>query len=373
MRLRKVSLIFILVLLLAGYLGAQPATYGAIDLGSKGTKAALYSFVRDKGELTAKPLMSDTVNTKLVSSMNGTRFTAEGINDAIDATQSLLEKMQTAARKNKLANVKYYIVGSSGVSKGENKDELAAAVKKATGIDMDYIDARREGYLALLSSIPRIDRSTAILVDIGSGNTKLGCIVGESNEKSFKSAEIPYGSVTGRKAALKLNSADIRAGIGQIMRDEVRPSYAKESMDIPCLRNRRSIYWTGGAAWATATMIHPERALYENARIARGDIDTFLARLFDGTWNQLDLKYKFPKGTSRDWQIKTRARAEAEKNDLMSTFIAEDIMSGVSIMKTILDVSNPSAEIFFARNGYYINSYVLEKYTEDQEVVASKK
>ena len=119
-------------------------------------------------------------------------------------------------------------------------------------------------------------------------------------------------------------------------------------------------------------MIHPELALYENARITRTELDAFLMRLFNGTWNQIDLRYKFPKGTSKKWQADTRLRAEAEKDELMGTFLAEDLMSGVSIMKTILDLSNPSVEIFFARNAFYINSYVLEKYAEDQKVAASK-
>jgi exopolyphosphatase/pppGpp-phosphohydrolase len=370
--MRLVKTVLAGFLLCSAVLSAQTRYYGAIDLGSKGVKAALYSFVREAEGPDAHVILKNTINTKLVSSMNGKRFTADGIQDAADATHRLLEQMQGESKKRKLADVKYYIVGSSGIAKNENKEELAAAVKKATGVDMDFIDAQSEGYFGLSSTIPRRLRSTAIYIDTGSGNTKLGCVIGGSEVSNFRTAEIPYGSVSGRNAAAKGNPADIRAGIVQLMQDEVRPVYSKQSMDIPCLRNRQSIYWTGGAAWATATMMHPERALAAYVKLTRADLDTFLGRLGDGTWNQKKLAYVFPKGTSKEWENQTRAKAEKERNDVMDVFAAEDLLAGVSIMKTVLDSSNPSATILFARNGGYIYGYAIEKYKEDRDTNSPK-
>jgi Ppx/GppA phosphatase family protein len=358
MRIVKVMIIGALFFL-ADVLGAQTRFYGAVDLGSKGVKATLYSFVHEADGDAPFPLLDKIINTKLVSSMKDARYTPEGIQDAVDATRSLIEQMQAKAKEKKLDSVRYYIVGSSGVAKGENKDELAAAVKKATGIEMDFIDARKEGYLGLASSVPWDHRSTAIYVDIGSGNTKLGCVVGEPDLANFRSAEIPYGSVSGRNAAAKRNSADMRAGIEQLMHDEVQPAYAKQSMDTPCLKNRKRIYWTGGAAWATATFMHPRLVGRLYVPITRRDLERFLAQLGDGTWNQRD--FVFPKGTQKS----LRTKAEKERNDVMNVFVAEDLLSGVSIMKTVLDASNPSAEIRFARNANYTYGYAQEKYKED--------
>lgn len=370
--MRLVRIVLVGVLLCSAALSAQTRYYGAIDLGSKGVKAALFNFVRETDGLDAKVRFKNTINTKLVSSMNGARFTAEGIQDAADATRRLLEQMQGEAKKKKLVDVQYYIVGSSGVAKGENGEELATAVKKVTGIDMEFIKAQDEGYFGLSSTIPRDSRSTAIYIDVGSGNTKLGCVIGGSEVSNFKSAEIPYGSVSGRNAAVKGNSADIRAGIEQLMQGEVRPAYSKQSMDIPCLRNRQSIYWTGGAAWATATMMHPERALNAYVKLTRKDLDTFLERLSDGTWNQKKLAYAFPKGTSKETEIEARTAAEKERHAVMDVFAAEDLLAGVSIMRSVLDASNPSAVIRFARNGNYIYGYAIEKYKEGRDTDSPK-
>jgi Ppx/GppA phosphatase family len=370
--MRVVKTVLIGVLWCSASLSAQSRYYGAVDLGSKGVKAALYSFVREAEGLDARVLLKNTITTKLASSMKDARFTAEGIQDAVDATRRLFEQMQGEAKKRRLAEVRYYIVGSSGVAKAENREDLTAAVKKATGIDMEFIDARDEGYFGLSSTIPRDSRSTAIYIDIGSGNTKLGCVIGGAEVSNFKSAEIPYGSVSGRNAAATRSSVDIRTGIEQLMQDEVRPAYSKQSMDTPCLRNRQSIYWTGGAAWATATMMHPERALSAYVKLTRADLDTFLGRLNDGTWNQKKPSYNFPKGTSKKWEIDTRAKAEKERNDVMDIFAAEDLLAGVSIMKTVLDASNPSAVIRFARNGNYIYGYAIEKYKEDRDMDSPK-
>jgi exopolyphosphatase/pppGpp-phosphohydrolase len=370
--MRAVRIVILGLLWCSASLSAQSRYYGAIDLGSKGVKAALYSFIREAEGLDTRVLLKNTINTKLTSSMNDARFTAEGIQDAVDATRRLFEQMQDEAKKRRIAEVKYYIVGSSGISKTENREDLAAAVKKVTGIEMEFIDARDEGYFGLSSTISRDQRSTAVYIDIGSGNTKLGCVVGGSEVSNFKSVEIPYGSVSGRNAATKRNSADIRAGIEQLMQDEVRPAYSKQSMDTPCLRNRQTVYWTGGAAWATATMMHPEKVLSAYVRITPADLDTFLGRLSDGTWNQKKLTYNFSKGTSKKDESDIRAKAEKERNNVMDIFAAEDLLAGVSIMKTVLDASNPSAVIRFARNGNYIYGYAIEKYKEDRNMDSPK-
>jgi exopolyphosphatase/pppGpp-phosphohydrolase len=244
--MRSVKLSFTLFFLTAAVY-AQTRYYVAIDLGSSGTKGMLYTF-KDGAPET---ILNETINTKLVSSMSGTRFTAAGIDDAANAAKQLIADMKAAAAKKHLANIdSIYILGSSGVAKAENKDDLVAAVKSATGVDMQFIDPKQEIYYGLITAVPRKKRASAILVDVGSGNTKLGCLVGEPALRNLKSAEIPIGSKSGRNAALKKNPNDVQKGIQQVIDDDVRPVFRKESMDAPCLRNRRLIYWTGGAAWA---------------------------------------------------------------------------------------------------------------------------
>jgi len=338
--------------------------YGAVDLGSKGTKAALYSFVTEEDGRNPVVIFNKTVNTKLVSSMKDGQFTKEGVADATDAVKQVVDAMKAEAAKQKIDVDIYYVVGSSGVAKATNKEDLVTAVKAATDIDMDFVDAAREGYYGLLSAVPLSRRPNSMYIDVGSGNAKLGCLVGDSDLKNFKSAEIPFGSVSGRNEAAKRNPKDINAGIEAVMAD-VNDAYEKQSRDIPCLRNRQRVYWTGGAAWATATFTHPEKELNGWVTITKRDLDTFLARLKDGTWNQKKPVFVFPKDMPLDRQKAIRVKAAKERDDVQNVFVREDLLSGVSIMNAVLNASNPSATVRFVRTGNFIYGYALEKFKAD--------
>jgi hypothetical protein len=362
--MRHIKQIFLMALLLAISAGAQTRYYGAIDLGSKGAKAALFHFVAEGKEQTPEVIFNRVINTRLVSSMKDGEFSEAGIHEAADAVQELLGDMRKEAAKpakngNHYNVDHYYVVGSSGVAKADNKDDLAKAVKAATGIDMVFIDAVKEGYYGMRSAVPSDLLRDSMYIDVGSGNTKLGCVVGDSAPKNFKSVEIPFGSVTGRNEGSKRSPSDIKAGIEQVMKD-INQAYLMQSMDVPCLRNRQNIYWTGGAAWATATFMHPEKSLNAFVVISRRDINRFLSTLNDGTWNQKEPVLVFPKGTPVKSQENVRQKAKSERDNVMNIFVREDLLSGVSIMKTVLDNSNGSAVVTFARENSYLYGYALE-------------
>jgi TIR domain-containing protein len=342
----------------------QPRYYGGIDLGSKGTKAEL--FLLDNND----DLCCDPKNTKLVSSMKDGQFTSDGIQDATDKVKQQIKAMRAEAEKDRI-QVQYFIVGSSGVAKAKNKNALAASVKAATGIDMDFIDAKREGYFGLLSTMPSIPKDKLFVssyVDIGSGNTKFGCVVGGLDLADYQGGEIEYGSVSARILGTEKNPKDKKAGIDEVM-EEVGQHYYQESSSAPWLQSVTEIYWTGGAAWATATFMHPDKALEPTVKIARSDLDTFLARLRDGSWNQKPLPYSFPKDMPSATQEAIRKAAEKDwyggdgKDGVMKVFAGEDLYAGISIMKTILGYSNASATVTFVRDGgKFLHGFATEKY-----------
>jgi hypothetical protein len=343
--------------------------YVAVDLGSKGTKATLYFFVSEEEGSKPVDISGKTVNTILVSSMKDGQFTDAGIADAASAVKTVIDAMKDEAKKRGIDVESYYVVGSSGVAKGKNKSDLVQAVKASAGIEMTFVDAPHEGYFGLISSVPPIRRPISMYVDIGSGNTKLGCMIGPSDFKNFKGAEIIYGSVSGRNEAFKRNPDDLNAGMDSVMTD-VTHTYEAQSRDIPCLRNRDRIYWTGGAAWATATYAHPESALSGWVVITKRDLDSFLVNLKNGTWNQKKRTVALPNDMPIEKQNAIRARAAEDWNGdhgVMNTFVREDLLSGVSIMEAVLSSSNPSATIRFVRNGGFLYGYALGQLNGDKE------
>jgi exopolyphosphatase/pppGpp-phosphohydrolase len=336
--------------------------YAAIDLGSKGVKAFLYFFSRDGELLDATTLFKNDVNTKLVSGAQDGKFTAAGIEEATQAASRLLEELKAAATTNKIANVSYYIVGSSGVAQFANREELKQAVDKATGLSMSFVDANEEGYYGLLSAIPRPRRPMSASVDIGSGNTKIACM----QDGKAATSQIPYGSVTLRNAALAKapQPADYPNAVNTIIDSEVRKQVTG------CGSERARLYWIGGAAWATATFTHPERATWGYVPISRADIDGFLKQLKDGTWNQGGPHFQFaPEVTAKQREAATKA-ATADQQRVQGVFSREDLLAGVSLMKAVLDGHSAPPSVYFVRNGNYLFGWALEKYNADSGATA---
>jgi len=366
--MRLAGTFILMCLALVGLCNAQTRYYGAVDLGSSGTKAYLYSFAEEGGDPYPEVITSasKTINTILVSSMKDGKFTEAGIAAAADAVKQVVDNMRAEAKRLNITVDLYYVVGSSGVALSKNTDDLVKAVKAATGIDMDFVDVKNEGYFGMTSAVPKKRRDNSVYLDIGSGNTKLGCLVGDEDIKNFRSTEIKLGSKSGRNAGAEANPTDIFAGIRQVMLDKVAPAYKKESMDIPCLANRQRIYWSGGAAWATASLMHPEWADDNWVIITKEDLNQFLAKLSAGTWNQ-DLVYHWdrrPKGMTEKMQNSIKEKAEKERKDVLNVFVREDLYSGVSIMKAVLDASDPKALLQFVRTGNFIYGYALQRFKE---------
>src|SRR5215475_13336089 len=70
---------------------AKVEYYGAVDLGSKGTKATLYSFEPEEDGDYPNAVFTKVINTKLVSSMVDGKFTKDGIADAADAVKQVID------------------------------------------------------------------------------------------------------------------------------------------------------------------------------------------------------------------------------------------------------------------------------------------
>ena len=346
-----------------------PKYYGAVDLGSRGIKAFLFSFVREGDGPDAQAVYKNEINTKLVSGAQGDKFTPAGIEEAATAVSTLLGELKSQAADRKLANVEYYVVGSSGVAKFANHDDLKAAVDKAAGISMSFVDAAHEAYYGLLSGIPKYRRNVSVMVDIGSGNTKIAYLDhGES-----RATEIPYGSVTLRKAALTADP-DYTVGLNKLLVDKIAPAYKEQPKVASCSTpiSRHRFYWIGGAAWATATFTHPETAKYGYVSISLSDINSFLSQLQDKSWLDREPQFHFAPDVKPSTRQIIQAANLADRKAVAEVFSREDLLAGVSIMKTILQGQDVSPTVFFVRNGNYLFGYALEKYREDNDEQADE-
>jgi hypothetical protein len=319
------------------------AVYGGIEIGSRGVKARLFSFTGNGDSRAVRQHFSKSINTALVSSMVSGKFTPEAIREVSQAVSVFVRDLKSAAESEKLGPLEIFAVASSGVAKGSNRADLLEEIRRASGVEAELAGASTEGLDGLISAIPAPRRDESLLIDTGSGNTTAGCLV----DGNYRSAEIPYGSVSLRNAAI--DSADYESALQSVLDRTVKPDYRRQTLNRPCLANRGRIYWIGGAAWAAATFLHPEHAANAYVEITRAELDQFLAKLKNRSWNA------------------TPPRAPAalqEWKDVQNVFAREDVLAGVAIFRSLLDLSNPNARILFARNGSFLYGHALSRYVE---------
>jgi hypothetical protein len=353
----------------SGPSSSTPA-YGGIEIGSKGVKARLFSFKGTGENRTVQEYFSRSLNTSLASSMVSGKFSETGIQEVVKAIQSQIEEMKKASDKEKLGAPEIFAIASSSVGKAINTQALLTAVRDTTGVEITVIDAKMENYSAFVSSVPEPRRDEALMVDTGSGSASAGCQV----DADYKYAEIPYGSVSLRNTSI--DSADYDAALKGVIDTMIKPAYRKTTLNNPCLANRARIYWIGGAAWASATFTHPERATNAFVSITRKELDGFLAKLKDGSWNANPPSLTFPKDTPDSVRNSMNAAALKDWKGVQNVFVREDLIAGVSLFRSILDQSNPNAKITFVRNGNLLYGYALTRFVEGKaanKLVASSK
>ena len=336
------------------------SVFGGVEIGSKGVKARLFSFSGTGENRAVKEHYSKSINTSLVSSMTSGKFSENGIQEVSNAVVQLADELKAAAEKEKLGAIEIFTVASSAVAKGANHKELLASVKRLSGYEPVLIDARTENLNGLISAVPEPRRDEALLIDTGSGNTTAGCLV----DADYKNAEIPYGSVSLRNTSI--DSSDYEAALKGVLDAMVKPSYKKETLNKPCLANRGRIYWIGGAAWAAATFIHPERSTNAYVEITKKEIDEFLGKLKDGSWNANQPRMNFAKETPDSVRRAVTTAALKDWKGVQNVFVREDVYAGVSLFRSLLEVSNPNARILFVRNGNFLYGYALSRYIENK-------
>ena len=336
--------------------------HGGIEIGSRGVKATAINFTRKGNGYDVKILYTETINTSIMK-LKDNRFTPEGLKEAADAVEKMFTKLQAEYQ---VPVEQIYIVGSSGL-RADNKPELVSAVNKAIGRPMSFLTVELEVQLSIAGTIPRKrddetkplnEREVALLLDIGSGNTKGGYQQPDSPKEEFVTMGIPFGTVSFTNEVNKLRKveADLSGFVADamviapgILNEQLRKEVEKK----PGMLYRKRVYLSGGIIWAMATLMHPDnrRAF---VTLTTDDIAMFHYRArndMDGLLNP-DLS-----------RIDEQKRAEIKKeiDAVKATFTPKNIIAGAEILNAVsAEFKLQNKEVWFARFGNlsWILSYV---------------
>jgi hypothetical protein len=275
-----------------GYLFAQPSlelkfkrstVYAGIEVGSKGVKMSLLEMGRKN---TDNNIVGDTsINTDFIS------FTPATFNASLKA---LCDLYQTALVLYQVPANRIYTVISSGVNVSAQKDEKTKWIQAFIdsfrlkihdpGRKVEVIDAAEEARLSHLGIVPESKRFTTFLIDIGSGNTKGGYFPND-NTDHIKLFELTWGTQSTANTAI--NRLDGDNSIKNYNRQLQRVLSGDADKEITYAVNVSGAYnmsdnvaFSGGAAWATATLLFPELIDDPVIPVTYDQVEAFFQKLY---------------------------------------------------------------------------------------------
>ena len=327
---------------------AQSRIYCGVEVGSKGVKARIFEFGVKDSESSLRVSFSKDINTTIIASMKDGELGAAAIAETADAVAAVIKEMRGLSE-----GCKAFAVGSSGVALAKNTASLAEAVAQRIDIGaMDFITAEQEAEFGFISSIPKKDWPQAVLVDIGSSNTKIGY----RGEGRFRAADLPYGSVSLTKKAAD-GGADFSRALGSTVDSTVRPALRDISSRLPGVMNRKKVFWIGGAGWSLATFMRPDQGARDFVRLERSDVRRFLGALNDRSW----ANYR----PSAKASAKARAVFEKDSARVVEVFSRDNLLAGVSLFDAFLNDRGVDGPIYFVRSGQWIMGYAAAKFADE--------
>lgn len=290
----KRLVVFCLCLFLSGIAVAQTqaklsfkntSIYAGIEVGSKGVKMSVLEKPEKAKDLGVFTVILDTsINTDFIS------FTEPTFNATVNA---LTELYNVANKRYAVPTEQIFTVISSGVQiTAEKSDNLNWLTKLADAFkiqvnepnrEVKIIDVTEEARLSHLGIIPASRRYSTFLIDIGSGNTKGGYFP-YSNTKDIRLFQLTWGTKSIANETEKRMNDDLT--FSNYYRQMQRVLNGPADQEIVYAINVSGAYnmsdniaFSGGIAWATATLLFPE--LIENAvvPVTYDEVAQFLERI----------------------------------------------------------------------------------------------
>jgi exopolyphosphatase / guanosine-5'-triphosphate,3'-diphosphate pyrophosphatase len=157
----------------------------AVDLGTNSIRLLVARLA--EGETELSDLARDMVITRIGQGVDRTKQLDP---EALRRTTRVLERYSRRARA--LGAERIHLTATSAVRDASNRDELAAAVERATGEPMEVLSGHEEALIGFEGATRGLDMPSPFLVlDIGGGSTEF--VIGDRRPTSAISAQI--GSV----------------------------------------------------------------------------------------------------------------------------------------------------------------------------------
>lgn len=342
------------------------ALYSGIEVGSKGVKMSLLEVGKNAKNSGSFNVLKDTsVNTDFISFSSPT----------FQATLSgLCNLYEIASKQYSIESDKIFTVISSGVQMQAVKEQkndwinrLIDSFKvkiKEPQRKVEVIDALQEARLSHLGIVPDPRRFSTFLIDIGSGNTKGGYFPYD-NTTDFKLFNLNWGTKSTANATEK-RCDEFDKTLANYNKQLYRVLVAAEEQDVIYAVNSSGAYnmndyiaFSGGIAWAVATLVRPESIGNSIVTVTYEDVQRFSETLYKNYSNLSDAVLI---KTIRNESIPGEASAKEIKR-VHQVFDQRSLMAGTGLLLKIMRQFKSvyeTKQFYLVKNGQvgWISAYV---------------
>ena len=338
--------------------------YTGIEVGSKGVKMSVLEIGKNAKTNGAFNILKDSsVNTDFITFDNPT----------FSATLLQMTSLYEAAQKEfKIPEKRIFAAISSGVKMQAEKENKSAMVQQLIDSfrikindpakEVVVIDVMQEALLSHLGIVPESRRYSTFLIDIGSGNTKGGYFP-FGNTKNFYLFQLNWGTRSTGNATDKI--LDDNKSLDNYKRQLARVLSGAENSDIIYAVNSSGAYplsdyiaFSGGIAWASATLMHPELIDNTVIPVTFDEFAKFTETLYS---NYSSLSETNLSKVSKDEAEQANIRKAVKT--VHGVFDQKSMMAGAGLMYKIMRQFSSvyeTKQFYFVKNGAvgWISAYV---------------
>lgn len=343
--------------------------HAGIEVGSKGVKLSVVELGEDAKNTGAFNILKDTsINTDFIS------FTPP----SFDATLNGLTQLYSIAlERYGITPAKVFTVVSSGVkgqAEKENRidwiDRLIDSFRirvNEPAKQVEVVDVRAEARLSHLGIIPRSKRFSTFLIDIGSGNTKGGYFPFEDDPENFKLFQFGWGTKSTANAAEK-KCEEYDKTLANFNRQLYRVLLSAENSELNYAVNSSGAYnmndyiaFSGGIAWATATLLQPDQVDNSVITVSFEDVQRLNELVFSNYASLSDSAIVSRLGKTKE----EKERIAKEVRRVHGVFDQRSLLAGTGLLLKIMRQFKSVYEskgFYLLKNGHvgWVTAYVGE-------------
>lgn len=340
--------------------------YAGIEVGSKGVKLSLVEVSKNDRNTDFNIVLDSSINSDFIS------FTPETFKNTVGGFAGLY---RSALNRYDISSDKIFTVVSSGVKVTAERlektnwinklvDSFRVAIREPQR-KVVVITPEEEARLSHLGIVPDDKRFNTFLIDIGSGNTKGGYFPGPGTDH-IKLFSLNWGTKSIANAANERMSnekslEDYYKQLQRVLAGDANKQVIYAVNVSGAYNMSDNIAFSGGAAWAVATLLHPEMLSNPVVPVTYQEVEEFLNGLYTNygglTADQLSKKLK---GTPEDKAAVKKAAGIVNK-----VFDQEAMLAGTGLLLKIMrqfEGVYEKKQFYLVKNGQvgWISAYVNE-------------